>query len=176
MIKISRVAILAVAVAALIASVSAQVHGRGWRSRPIPGRPAPAPSSTLNAIAEQYEIAVGSMRNALPVYDGHRSRAVRWTYDAFVQVEQASGARGGVGPGPEVVDTVPSNQADQEFSVLQISDSLGCMRRALFALETASRMLRAIPGNASYQQSAMTDTQRAIAEVLAAIRLHGVPR
>lgn len=166
--KISNIAIVIIAVASIATSVSAHAAQRSRTGRTVVAK-------TPGAVPSELVSAIESMEAALPVYNGHRTRAIRFAHSALEAAELAfTGSKAPVSPLPNVNDTVPSTQADSVYSMEQISQSLSNMRAGLFDLESALNMLRSIVGNKPNKQAALAehDIQEAIKSANAAIRLH----
>ena len=166
---------IALAVAFGFAAVApAQVIIRhGHRPTVISG---PTNQTGLNAIQSDLISAIGSMKSALPIYDGNRVRAIHAAHNALVLVDHAiAGARAAKRPSPTVTDHVKFANAKSKYNQQQIAASQTSMEEGLNYLKLAYRDLEATVGSTPNKQGIKAGEliQKSEREAATALALHG---
>ena len=134
---------------AVFAVCSLSTAALSQRVRHITTLPAiPANAQALPALQGDLEVAIESMKAALPIYDGYRVRSINQAHETLVLVDRAiSGANAARRIKPSVTDHVGSANAHSKYTPQQIQASQTNMRKAADALAQAWKDLQSAAGS-----------------------------
>ena len=100
-------------------------------------------ANAVRALQSDLVSAIGSMDQALPIYDGFRARSMGHARRALMIVDNViSGGRSFNRPAISERDTIASKEAHSKYSVSQIAQSQTLMRSGLRYLNASLNDLR----------------------------------